>query len=236
LDIEKYHPTDGEDDVILSTRGVRRILSTLSGETLSDVDSTLLSHFDIHSNYMTKKISAKAAESKPLDKSKLTEYLRTAFPEQNIETNWVIPGTDKTIDLFIRSESKKLAIAIICDEHRSRPLIVSEDEKTKAFSLKAATGCETKWLLFDDYNAKRPTLGFFVLIAEIKGALYGPFPDKVKSTPKKTKKPKKDKEKDTEGKKKEKSKKEKSEDKKKEKSKDKKEKSKEKTKSKKSKE
>lgn len=194
IDVEKIIESkqNGDNTYILTSLGVKKILTTLSEEKQSDIDPNVLHQFGIHSNGASKKIAAQAAKDKPLEKNTLVGYLRMVFPEQNIETNWVIPASENTVDIFIRSESRKTSIGIICNDARAEPLQLTDDENAQAFKIKAAIAHDIRWLLFKDYKAKRPGPSFFTLIAAIKDILYGPFATFVRKTkPKKTKKVKK---------------------------------------------
>jgi hypothetical protein len=195
---EKLQNVDNEQ-FVLTVLGVKRIIHGLDEDSRSKVDEDILHHFGVYTNSKTKQVAARAAKDKPLEKNTFVGYLRTVFPELNIETNWVVPGTENTLDIFIRYDKKQLSIAIICDESRDMPLQLTDVDMDIAFKVKATIAHEIKWLLFRDYKAKRPGYGFFQLIAAIKDIIYGPFSSsevekKKPSTKRKTKRSKEPKE------------------------------------------
>lgn len=193
IDAEKIIKSSavGDSSYILTQLGVKKIITTLPEDVQNQIDPNILTQFGVRSNGVAKKVAAQAAKDKPLEKNTLIGYLRMVFPEQEIQTNWVIPSTETTVDIFIRSDTRKTSIAILCDDSRSEPFQLTDTENQQAFNIKAATAHDIKWLLFKDYKAKRPGPSFFTLIAHIKDILYGPF--SVKKSVKKDKKPKSDK-------------------------------------------
>lgn len=228
LGLEKVmYLKDNEEKIALTTLGVKHLIDGLSEKEHKKLDVKLLKHFDYdveHAVEKSKQAAEKAAIEKPLEQNTLLGYLRTVYPDHKVLTNWVVPTTERTLDIYIPS-NKKDSIAIICDSNRHEPLRLTPEETQTSFNMKATTQQDLQWLLFKDFNSKKPTASFFTLLSQINNILYGPLgvlePEKKKRKPRKKtvkkKKEKKEKDETPKKEKKEKSKKDKKEKSKKEK-------------------
>jgi hypothetical protein len=99
----------------LTTLGVKHLIDGLSEKEHKKLDVKLLKHFDYdveHAVEKSKQAAEKAAIEKPLEQNTLLGYLRTVYPDHKILTNWVVPTTERTLDIYIPS-NKKDSIAII---------------------------------------------------------------------------------------------------------------------------
>ncbi len=187
LDIHKVVYLKDKTEMFALTRlGVKYLIDGLKRK---NVKSKILRYFDCEVESDKKQVV-----EKPLGKNVLVEFLRTVYSERKIQTNWVVPTTEKTIDIFIPGMNGRDSIAVICDATRAEPLHITQEEMQIAFNLKATTQQTIQWVLFRDYESKHPTESFFTLINQINMILYGPFnaiPEKkrrVRKAPKKTSK------------------------------------------------
>lgn len=191
LGLEKvmYLGNDGEK-FALTQNGVRRLIDGVPEREKLDVK--ILRHFGYDTenvNAKSKHAAEKAALEKPLEKNSIVGFLRAVYPDRKIHTNWVVPTTERSFDIYIPSNNGKDSIAIICNADRSEPLQLTPEEVQTAFNLKATTQKNLQWLLFKDYDIRRPNLSFFTLLSQINNILYGPL-DVETRKPRKPRKPK----------------------------------------------
>lgn len=172
----------GEDSILLTTLGAKKIIGSLSEDSQLAIDTKVLQHFGLRATGLTKKISEKAEQDKPLEKNPLIGYLKMVYPDQKVFTHHPFSMADQTVDIYIPgSDNKKVCIAIICDAHRTEPLQLTAEEKAIEFSIKATTSKDVRWILYTDYQGKRPRPSFFKLIFTINDTLYGPLEKQIVS-------------------------------------------------------
>lgn len=95
----------------------------------------------------------------------------TIFPKENIQVNWLVPNTNKTIDVFF----PKKGIAILFETKRIRALFNEFKKKSVITAIKKTCPSikgDIQWLRFSEYNKPHATNEFHKLLGSINNALY----------------------------------------------------------------
>lgn len=155
----------------LTHTGVKKLISTVDVKAVK-LDPSILQHFDVH--ITSTNTSSDSDKGKPLRKNIFVGYLRAVYPDHSVEINKPVPGTKKSFDILIKPDKpeKKTAIAIICDSERKSVSLLTDEEASMEYRLKAATSLDLKWLAFPNYEAAQADMSFFHLLAEINAILF----------------------------------------------------------------